>query len=396
MIRELAGADKVTLLPTVPFSPDDRAALGLSPEKALAVLDTVGQTDGAGRPVPALRRALEGFPVSADRQNVVVFSDFSRSDWEDLRLRGLRRLNPHMGLQFVRVAPEAGVDNLAIRTVSFRPWPPRADGPIAAVVRIRNQSSRKREQVPVEMYVEDKKVASAKVDIAAGGEGEVSFRIRAPREGVFQGRVEVAADNLPATNVHYFSAWMGRRLRALVIDGDPKSGLSESESFYVAHALRAASSGGESPFLVHVAAYFELEKLDWSAFDVVVGCNVARWSQDVIQKLRQFVDGGGGFLLAGGDLAGKAIPGEGWLPAEVGAPLLLGAPQEVVPEPRALHHPAFASLGEHPESLFRKVGVRRASALQPARGGGCCFASPGELPFLSWAHRVRERWPSGG
>ena len=232
------------------------------------------------------------------------------------------------------------------------------------------------------MYVAGKKTAIAKVDIAAGGEGEVSFRIRAPREGVFEGRVEVAADNLPATNVYYFSAWMGRRLRALIIDGDPKRGLSESESFYVGHALRAAAPGGDSPFLVHVAAHFELETLNWSDFDVVVGCNVARWPVSVIPKIRAFVDKGGGFLLAGGDLAGRAIPGGGWLPAVVGTPLPLHQPQGVVMEPKSSRHPVFASLGAHPEVLFRKVSARKVTALQPARGGEVLLRLSGGAPFL--------------
>ena len=49
--------------------------------------------------------------------------------------------------------------------------------------------------------------------------------MNAPEKGVLYGRLELPEDNLSATNRFYFAASIGKRLRALVIDGDPKRGL---------------------------------------------------------------------------------------------------------------------------------------------------------------------------
>ncbi|MEE9275964.1 MAG: hypothetical protein V3V62_11715 [bacterium] len=131
-----------------------------------------------------------------------------------------------------------------------------------------------------------------------------------------------------------------------------------------------------------MVAGYELEKVDWSAYDLAIVCNVGRWPGDSAAGLRRFVEEGGGLLLAGGDIAGKSVPGEGWLPALPGAPRRLRPPQEVALPPGAWSHSVFSMLGTQPGLIFRRVRVRRLSPLAPVRGGRTLLTLADGTPLL--------------
>ncbi len=381
MIRRLSSSDKVTVLATVEEAGEAMPPT-LGKEAALERLRALGRTDAGGDPARAIQRAMESLTVPADRQSVVVLSDFARGDWEKLRLRGIRNLRPHTHLQFVRVAPEAGRDDVAIQNVHLRPWPPRAGAPFTVAVRVANRGRAPREQIPVTLFVGETKVSSLALTLAAGEEGTVSFRTRAPQEGNLLGRVEIGADALETTNQYHFAAAMGQRLRVLMVDGDPQRGLLDSDTYYLATALRAAPPGGDSPILVDVVAGYELGQVKWENYEFVVACNVGSWPPEAVERVRRFVDEGGGLLLAGGDLAGRTVPGEGWLPALPGAPRPVGASQRMVVPAEQHDHPVFALLGGNPGRFFSRVRIGKASPLEPVRGGRVLLALSDGTPLL--------------
>ncbi|MFP6868507.1 MAG: BatA domain-containing protein [Nitrospinota bacterium] len=381
LIRSLSGDDRVAVLPTVP-GPGGGEPEDMSGRAALARLDKIPQTAAAGDAVRVLRAAMERAAASKDRRRIVILSDMAKTGWEALRIRGLRRLSPHTRLQFVRIAPERGTDDVAIHNVRLRPWPPRAASTLAVVLRVANRGSKARKKVGVSLYMGKDRAGFSEVDLGAGEEKEVSFRAVAPAEGFLEGRLELSADSLAATNRYFFSAEMSRRNRVLIVDGDPRRGLVESESFYLSNALRASAPGGDSPILVEVVAGYELGKVEWDRYDMVVACNVGKWPPGKSEELRRFVERGGGLLLAGGALAGGRLPGQGWLPAVWGAPRGVKIPQGPRVSPENLRHPIFSLMGANPSRLFAKTKIRRLISLKPAGGGKVLLALKDGTPVL--------------
>ncbi len=381
LLEGLSSSDRASVVPTVP-PPGEGAPPALEIAAARSRLAAVSQTDAAGTPARSLGAALRALAAPADRREIVVLSDFARSDWERLRLGSLHRLAPHSRLQFVRVAPEAGTEDLAIQAVRLRPWPPRAGSPFAAVVRVKNNGVERREAVPVSLFIGEEQTGSAQLDLSPGAEGTVSFRAKAPPGGVLRGRVEIGEDNFMATNRHYFAASLGRRVRTLVIDGNPRTNLVDSDSYYIAHALRAAPPGGDSPILAQVIAGYEMGKVNWGEFDLAVVCNIGSWPAEVAASLRQFVERGGGLFFAVGNLAGRSVPGEGWLPALLGEARTFKPALRVEVPVLEWSHPAFSFLGTNPGRLFAQVRIRRAYPLEAVRGGRTLLALPGGEPLF--------------
>ena len=381
MIEDMSDADRMSIATTV-GEPAAAPLEELQRREALAALERVRQTDGKGAPARVVQHALENASPKAGRRNVVVFSDFARGDWESFQIRNLKQWNPHVHLQFVRVAPEAGVEDLSFQNVKMKPWPPKAGFSFTIGARVFNRGEEKKSKVPVQLFVGEELQETIEVDLEPNGTSPVSFRVNAPEKGVLYGRLELPEDNLPATNRFYFAAGIGKRLRALVIDGDPKRGLQDSETFFVVNALSAAPLGGESPVLTRVVASYELNNVPWEEYDYVIACNLGRWPEQAKQGLRDFVEKGGGLFWATGELSSEKAAGLGWLPATTGAPVTLRPSRNLKITQGEEVHPAFSFLGVNGERFFSALRLARITPLEPVRGGRALLELPDGTPML--------------
>ena len=381
MIAEMSESDRMSVAATVARG-GDGPMKALKPEDALSALDGIRQTDGKGAPARVVRRALESASTGTRRKNVVVFSDFAQGDWKSFQIRNLKQWNPHVHVQFVRVAPEAGTRDMGLRDVNMKPWPPKAGFPFTIGARVFNRGGENKSNVPVRLYMGEELRETIKVDIGPRGSSPVSFRVNAPRTGALHGRLELPKDGLPATNRFYFAAGIGKRLRALIIDGDPKRGLQDSETFFIVNALSAARLGGESPVLTRVVASYELNSVKWDDYDYAVACNVGRWPEGGRQGLRSFVEKGGGLLWATGELASGEDPAPGWLPAAPGSPASLRPSESLKITQGEEKHPAFSLLGKNGARFFSALRLARITPLEPARGGRVLLELPDGTPVL--------------
>ena len=381
MIEDMSEADRMSIATTV-GEPAAASLKEFQRKEALAALERVRQTDGKGAPARIVQHALENASPKAGRRNVVVFSDFARGDWESFQIRNLRQWNPHVHLQFVRVAPESGVEDLSLQNVKMKPWPPKAGFSFTIGARVFNRGEEKKSKVPVQLYVGEELRETIEVDLEPNGASPVSFRVNAPEKGVLYGRIELPKDNLSATNRFYFAAGIGKRLRALVIDGDPKRGLQDSETFFVVNALTAAPLGGESPVLTRVVASYELNNVQWDEYDYVIACNLGRWPENGKQRLRDFVEKGGGLFWATGELSSEKAAGLGWLPATTGGPVTLRPSKSLKIAQGEEAHRAFSFLGVNGGRFFSALRLARLTPLEPARGGRALLELPDGTPVL--------------
>jgi hypothetical protein len=77
------------------------------------------------------------------------------------------------------------------------------------------------------------------------------------KPGWIDGEVRLTPDRLAADDVFYFPLKVHEKVKALVVDGDPKTSLKAGESYYLVSALNPG--GGErSPFTVRVIAENEM------------------------------------------------------------------------------------------------------------------------------------------
>jgi hypothetical protein len=91
------------------------------------------------------------------------------------------------------------------------------------------------------------------------------------------------------------------KLRVLVVDGDPQTSLVQSETFFLTRALNPAGESDSSQYLPTVIIPEGLSGAALDSYQVIVLCNVANLPDAFVSKLQNYLRGGGGLLIFGGD-----------------------------------------------------------------------------------------------
>src|SRR5262249_58480274 len=82
----------------------------------------------------------------------------------------------------------------------------------------------------------------------------------------------------------------------LAVNGAPSSVAHQDELFFLRLALTAAPEGQKAPFDIRSIAPAELAGVEVANYPLVVLANVERLSEAAVEKLEEYVDGGGKLL----------------------------------------------------------------------------------------------------
>ena len=162
--------------------------------------------------------------------------------------------------------------------------------------------------------------------IQDGEETEIEFRHQFSTAGDHQVEVRLDEDSLSADDRRFNVVLVKEAVDVLLVDGDPKPGIFQNETAFLAEALSPESDVPGQPAVVRIkqATEAEIVRGDLSGFDALVLCNVARVSPESVEALEGYVKQGGGLVIFTGDqvrvenynsLLYKA--GKGLLPAEI-------------------------------------------------------------------------------
>ena len=116
--------------------------------------------------------------------------------------------------------------------------------------------------------------------------------------GVLQ--LSIGTDRLRLDNRVFVPVELPRRLRVLVVDGDPQTVHYRDEVFYLDRALREAHPGS-APLKIMLRNAGQISAADVDNQDVIILANVARIPQNVVQTLLLAVQHGAGLLITAGD-----------------------------------------------------------------------------------------------
>jgi hypothetical protein len=242
--------------------------------EALKVLASLPLSFGRGDPGAALSLAYQRLKEIKMPGEILFLSDMVRGDWEEFDLNKLGIVSSEAGISFLRIGGPTRDPNFALKGVEFAEGetvvgvPARLD---AAVSNLSDQSG----NVLVQIYMSGTKKDQKSIGLKAGEEGRVSFELLFDQPGWVDGEVRLSGDRLPLDDQFYFTLKVREKTRVLIIDGDPKTSLKASESYYLVNALRPGGSE-RSPFITRVTTEEELSSLDLKPYDAFFILNVAR------------------------------------------------------------------------------------------------------------------------
>jgi hypothetical protein len=268
---------QVMLIPTAPL-PGRPAGKNenrwMSPQEALSVLPAIPLSFGRGDPAAALAAAYRGLKDIKASKEVLIISDMARGDWEGFSLSKLGVVSSEAGVTFLRIGGPNQDSDFAVKGVALAEGEAVTGVPARLEVAVANFSDKSGSPL-IQLYLSGVKVDQKSMELKAGQEGKVFFELFLERPGWANGEVRLSGDQMPLDDVFYFPLKIREKVRVLIVDGDPKTSLKASESYYVVNALNPGGSEG-SPFLTKVITEEELASLGPALYDALFLLNVSR------------------------------------------------------------------------------------------------------------------------
>jgi aerotolerance regulator-like protein/VWA domain-containing protein len=291
----------------------------------------------------ALRRAgqILGSGVRADRL-IYVFTDLQAAGWDSYDRTAIAG-NP----QTVVLDASEGQnwENRAVVGLSAEPAPEAGSQGVAVVAEIADFGPTGARKLGISLALDGVEVGRAFVDVPPNGRARKRFVLTVAGGGAHEAEVTLDHDVFPLDDTRACRVEASRGLRALVVDGDPRTVRTEDEVFFLEAALRA----GGSNFATTTVLPDELVGRDLGAYGVVFLANVNRVPPGVAADLVHYVESGGGVFISVGD----RVDTEAWNQSL----------HAILPQPLGLKRSAAALPGGRPEG--ETIDLRPAERLGP-------------------------------
>jgi Aerotolerance regulator N-terminal len=366
VLQELRPQDQGIILALV--SPDDPPT-ALSGDRARLTQQLAGlaQTYQPGGFVLPFQRAFAVLRASdAPKKEIVVVTDRTRSPWVGFEPATLKVIDPQVRVTVIAVGPPGAASNATVREVRMDHRAVVAGVRTKLTASIVNYGTADRKQVPVRLLVDGKSLDQRLLDLPKGGTADVVFDVSFDQPGYHEGTVTLASDNLPVDDLFYFSVRVRNALRVLLIDGDPRTTLVASETFYLMNALNPERAHRPGPILPRVVPVEETERLRLGEFDVIMLANVRNLSAGLRARLMDFANQGGGLWWFLGHQVDPAVYNRNFfdtptrlLPARLGPRLDRLEAHPVALQNQDASHPVLKPFIERGRDALAGVRVRR-------------------------------------
>ena len=155
-------------------------------------------------------------------------------------------------------------------------------------------------QLPVTLFINGKRQSESTIDLPAKGEATHEFTFPLLNNDPVSGHVEIEEDALTADNRRLFIYQPDRKIKVLVVDGDPRGVAHQHDSFYVEKALNPFSSP-MADIEPTVSTLSEFSERELKQYSVIILCNVRDLAIGLEQELEKFVLRGGSLFIGLGD-----------------------------------------------------------------------------------------------
>lgn len=226
-------------------------------------------------------------------KEIYFITDMQKHGWE-----GLAGINTGVSkIYFVDVGKE-NVRNISITGAELLPL--IGESRYRAKIFIANRSTEDIKGLPISIDLDGNTIARGFADLKPREKLRKEMIFKADKPGTKAGKVEIPPDELDVDNRLYFTSFGLGMVRALIIDGDPRTDILSSESYYLEKALNPRLNA-RSRINPTVVSTKEIQPETLSDFDVLVLANVTRLDLSSISMVRNFVEAGGGLLITLGD-----------------------------------------------------------------------------------------------
>ncbi len=266
---------QVAIIPTTNVQTGQTAKAGqwIRAEEALKELETIPLSFGQSDTSLALSLAYQRLKDLKTSKQILIVSDMARGDWGHLDLGKLGVVSDAEAA-FLRIGGQERDPNFCIKSVNLIEGEAVVGAPARLEVVVSNLSEKSGTNL-VQLYLSGIKVDQKSIDAKAGVDSKLYFELFFEKSGWIDGEVRLSEDRLPSDDLFYFPLKIREKVKVLIVDGDPKTSLKASESYYLINALRPGGAEG-SPFLVRVITELEIASVDLRSYDTIFLLNASK------------------------------------------------------------------------------------------------------------------------
>jgi hypothetical protein len=294
--------DAVILLCSNPES-EPLSNLNTDKQRLLEKIDSLQPTHFTTRIAGAIERACAILDTSRLKaKRIFLLTDLTKNGWveKQFSLVNKKLQDGRFKIIVTDVSGAGKLNNIAIDNVETHYDPTVKNAQVGIKITVSNFSPLPVNELLCRVTVEEDLIAQGFINVEANSSATKEFFWEPTKGGYFRGYVEIANDSLAIDDIRNFIINITRDITVLIVDGDPRTNLYESESFYLEKALnpgRALTSHIKSI----VCNPTELSSLRLKDFDLILLCNVETISPEKIMELQRFVSEGGGLVFTLGD-----------------------------------------------------------------------------------------------
>ena len=234
--------------------------------------------------------------------------------------------------------------NLAVTDLTVERDPASGSRGVRVLAELHNFGDTPVAQRDVALRIEGRVVARGLVSLAPGERQHKQFLAALPTGSRFADVVvELEPDPLSIDDRRYARTELRDEVRALLVNGDPRTVRYEDELFYLEAALRPGDRADSGTALTAITVD-DLSEIHLADYDVVVLANVRALRRELVARLVAWIQAGGGLMVT----VGENVDADAY--ARTMAPLL----------PQMLRSPLDVSYGSLPaERVLRALQLTK-------------------------------------
>jgi aerotolerance regulator-like protein/VWA domain-containing protein len=252
---------------------------------------------------PALDAAIEILTsAKTSVKRIFLITDLTRNGWDVQWFKsGNEKLRNHVSrIHIIDLSGSKPLKNIAITHLEPKLELSERSGESHIQVTVSNFSSAQVKNLMAQVFIDQKKTTQGffNMDSHESETKEFSFTLEKGKD--HSGWIEIPDDNLTVDNKRFFTIHATDKLNVLLVDGDPKTNIYESETFYLEKALNPGREHS-SPIKPTVCSIQEISNISFANFPIVFLCNVETIPYEKIRELETFVKDGGAVIVSLGN-----------------------------------------------------------------------------------------------
>jgi hypothetical protein len=283
-------------------------------------------------------------------KEIYVISDFQKTLIENANIKSqsIGYFDERVRFFILNIGEEDVVDNASIDSVQVVTKIIEQNTPVTLNVFLRNYGDAPLKNHVVSIFVDGVRTAQQAVNIEPWSSGMATFVVTPKRAGILKGHVELENDLFEADNKRYFTFAVPEQLNVVVVPD------VESDDRFIQFALRSALFPGKSLMNVERVTPKQFSTVDFSRVDVVMMVGVNDVSPGVQERIKGFVERGGGMIFFPNS--------KGEFPASLLSELSLPRPDGMIAFDRNSGSLTFSKVDvDHPlfATVFEASGIKK-------------------------------------